>query len=167
MSVVKTIKDLTAVTTALTAAKQTQAGIEAGTAAAKIATNVAETASYTGLMAAETAAAYAFIPFVGEGLALAQIGVMQGAILASSIPKFVNGGIVQGGSISGDKILARVNAGEMILNQGQQSTLFALLNGQASGVNTQPQVIVLDAKVSGSDIFLSQRNYSNKKSKVK
>jgi hypothetical protein len=134
MSVVKTIKDLTAVTTALTAAKQTQAGIEAGTAAAKIATNVAETASYTGLMAAETAAAYAFIPFVGEGLALAQIGVMQGAILASSIPKFANGGIVQGGSISGDKILARVNAGEMILNQGQQSTLFALLNGQG-GIN--------------------------------
>lgn len=167
MSVVKMIENLTTVTTALGLAKQTQAGIEAGVSAAKIATNVAETASFTGLMAAETAAAYAFIPFVGEGLALAQIGVMQGAILAASIPKFANGGIVQGGSISGDKILARVNAGEMILNQGQQSNLFALLNGKG-GINSTSSGIggTVEFKIDGKNLKGVLSNYEKIKSKV-
>ena len=167
MSVVKMIENLTTVTTALGLAKQAQVGIEAGVSAAKIATNIAETASYTGLMAAETAAAYAFIPFVGEGLALAQIGAMQGAILAASIPKFANGGIVQGGSISGDKILARVNAGEMILNQGQQGNLFALLNGQGSTNGTSTisggEVVF---KLEGSVLNGVLKNYNSKKSRV-
>lgn len=50
-------------------------------------------------------------------------------------PKFANGGIVGGNSTSGDKVIARVNSGEMILNGGQQSALFKLLQGLASRPN--------------------------------
>jgi len=160
------VEELSAIIKALGAAKQAEAAIGATTSGVKIAANVAETASYTALMAAETAAAYAFIPFVGEGLAIAQIGVMQGAILAAAIPKFANGGIVQGSSFTGDKVIAGLNSGEMILNGGQQSTLFGLLNGQG-GINNQPQTIVLETKLNGKDIYLSQKNYSDIKSKVK
>jgi len=166
LSVVNMVENLVAVTKALGVAKQAETIIESGVSAAKIATNVAETASFTGLMAAETAAAYAFIPFVGEGLALAQIGVMQGAIALAAIPKFANGGIVQGGSISGDKILARVNAGEMILNQGQQSTLFGLLNGQGgiTGANTINGSV--EFKLEGKALKGVLANYSKIKKKV-
>ena len=76
------------------------------------------------------------IPFAGPALAAAQITTMQALIAAAAIPKFANGGIVSGGSTSGDKILARVNAGEMILNGRQQSNLFNAINsGKMSGNN--------------------------------
>lgn len=48
----------------------------------------------------------------------------------ASLPKFENSGIVGGGSFTGDKILARVNSGEMILNKSHQSYL---LNGIKRG----------------------------------
>ena len=38
------------------------------------------------------------------------------ALFASFAGKFADGGIISGGSFHGDKLLARVNAGEMILN---------------------------------------------------
>lgn len=39
------------------------------------------------------------------------------------LPAFANGGVVPGTSYSGDKLLARVNSGEMILNRNQQAAL--------------------------------------------
>ena len=49
----------------------------------------------------------------------------------ASLPKFAEGGIV-GGLSGGDRNLARVNAGEMILNSAQQRRLFAMLDGKTS-----------------------------------
>jgi len=43
--------------------------------------------------------------------------------------KFANGGIVDGDSYSGDNVVARLNSGEMVLNQSQQGQLFAMANG--------------------------------------
>ena len=48
----------------------------------------------------------------------------------ASLPKFATGGIVGGNSKSGDRVLARVNSGEMILNAAQQAQLFAIANGR-------------------------------------
>lgn len=45
--------------------------------------------------------------------------------------KFEHGGIVGGSSFTGDKVIARVNSGEMILNRSQQAQLFAMANGSA------------------------------------
>ena len=47
-----------------------------------------------------------------------------GALFEKLVPKFATGGIVGGNEYSGDKILARVNSGEMILNAQQQANLF-------------------------------------------
>jgi hypothetical protein len=38
-----------------------------------------------------------------------------------------------GSSFTGDKVLTRLNSGEMVLNQGQQNRLFNMLNSWASG----------------------------------
>ena len=75
------------------------------------------------------------------------------------IGKFANGGIVGGNSKHGDRNLARVNSGEMILNKAQQGTLWGLLNGKGSiGGN-------VEFKIKGSDLVGTINNYSKKISK--
>jgi hypothetical protein len=60
------------------------------------------------------------------------IATAVGGVLAAfaAIPKFNDGGIVGGTSTYGDKILARVNSGELILNQRQQKALDGMLSSQ-------------------------------------
>lgn len=67
------------------------------------------------------------------GFATAGIGlsILMG-LWKSKVPEFATGGIVGGTSFSGDNILAKVNSGEMILNQAQQSKLFSLANGSGA-----------------------------------
>lgn len=68
-----------------------------------------------------------------------------------------DGGIVGGGSYSGDKILTRLNAGEMVLNQRQQRNLFSLLDQgampSANGTN-----VTVTGVVRGTDLLLVQKN---------
>ena len=158
MSIIKTIETITDLTNKLAKAKEVEAVIDTATTATKVTNKTAETtAEITALgiqtaaevtastakttaasieMAAKSTAAYAYIPFAGPALASAQIATMQALIAAAAIPKFANGGIVSGGATSGDKVLARVNAGEMILNGRQQSNLFNAINsGKMSGNN--------------------------------
>lgn len=49
------------------------------------------------------------IPIVGLALAAGAVAAIIG--LFASLPKFARGGVITGGPTSGDKILARVNAG--------------------------------------------------------
>ena len=50
--------------------------------------------------------------------------------------KKAGGGIVEGNSTSGDRIPVQTNAGEMVLNQGQQATLFnAIKNNDFSSIS--------------------------------
>ena len=65
-------------------------------------------------------------PVVGWLLAGAAVASVIAAF--ATMPQFANGGVVDGSSFFGDKILARVNSGEMILNKSQQSNLFNLLD---------------------------------------
>ena len=57
------------------------------------------------------------------------------AIIAKGAGAFAQGGVVGGASWSGDNIIARVNSGEMILNDAQQSNLWRLANGQNNGIS--------------------------------
>lgn len=155
MSVMETVKNITEITKGLTKAKESeQAIIGTGTevaaaaagqvameaiAAKEIITSKSVTAAYQAEMAAKTMAAYAAMPFVGFGIATAQIAAMKALITASSIPGFKDGGIVGGVSYSGDKVLARVNSGEMIINKTQQASLFNMLNG-GGGIGGNIQV---------------------------
>jgi hypothetical protein len=65
------------------------------------------------------------------------IATAVGGVLAAfaAIPKFETGGIVGGTSFFGDKILARVNSGEMIFNTDQQRRLSGMLSAAGSAVN--------------------------------
>lgn len=179
LSVMKTIESITELTNKLTKAKETEAAIDTATTGTKVANKTIETtAEITALatqtaaevaasstkttaasaeMAAKSTAAYASIPFAGVGLAAAQIAAMEALILAASIPKFANGGIITGGPSSGDKILARVNAGEMILNQGQQSHLFEAINsGRLDGGGNLYSSVT--TKVRAKDLILTINN---------
>lgn len=78
--------------------------------------------------------------------------------LFASIPKFEDGGIVGGNSYFGDKLLARVNSGEMILNRQQQATL---LNMTAGGA----EITLGVSRIQGADIYLSLSNYMKKTGK--
>ena len=75
----------------------------------------------------------------------------------ASIPKFADGGIFSGSSFIGDNMIARVNSGEMILNNRQQKNLFNLLNGNGSnGSNGKAQV---ELKIKGKDLKGVVNNY--------
>lgn len=118
-----------------------------------------KTESAAAEMAAKSTAAYAGIPFAGAGLAAAQIAAMTAMIqtAASMVPKFAQGGIITGGLTSGDKILARVNSGEMILNQRQQSNLFRAINsGNIGGAKSLSSTVT--TRVRAKDLILAINN---------
>ena len=101
---------------------------------------------------------FGWLAFVGAGL-----GTL--ATMISTIQGFSNGGIIGGATTSGDMQLARVNAGEMILNNSQQARLFDLLDGGASMIgNTQGKV---DFRISGQALVGTLKNYNTKMSKVR
>lgn len=75
----------------------------------------------TAAMASGAGSSVASIPYAGPIMAVAAIASVIAALAA--IPKFAEGGIIGGSSYYGDRLLARVNSGEMILNQKQQSRL--------------------------------------------
>ena len=159
----------TAATTAVTAAESAKAAADTAsiapamgaTAAAK-----AQEAAYLDLAAAYFAA-HASIPFAGFGIAAGFISSMMAMMAAqtaasAAIAAFADGGIVSGNTFHGDRVLARVNAGEMILNQNQQANLFRALNsGNQSGT------IIPEIKIKGSDLHIAFKNYNNKMSKIK
>lgn len=89
------------------------------------------TAAKSGEAVAEATASGAKLPFPMNIAAIAAgIAAVVGAL--GMIGCFASGGIVGGNSHSGDKLLARVNSGEMILNATQQRNLFGMLNTPTS-----------------------------------
>lgn len=96
---------------------------------------------------AVTKPVYAAIAAVNGAAALANV------IAAKPVKKFEHGGIVPGTSYSGDNVTARVNSGEMILNQRQQQNMFNALNkgGMGGGASVVMPVQIINnssAKVS-------------------
>ena len=139
--VIDMIDTMTGTTHALTLAKSMEnAATEQGTA--DVAANTGATMANTGAAVANTAAksgeAVAGATASGAKLAFpfnlvaiaAGIAAVAGAL--ALVGSFPTGGIVGGGSPSGDKLLARVNSGEMILNNQQQRRLFNLLDGKGT-----------------------------------
>ena len=111
--------------------KQTASQIAADTAEAAAARAAAS--AKAGEAVAGATASGAKLPFPAN---LAAIATSIASVLAalSSMAKFANGGIVGGNSYTGDKQVARVNSGEMILNKQQQATLFnAIKSGNLGG----------------------------------
>ena len=154
--VISTIQSLMEITNALSAAK-------AVANATEIAGNIAVESSYKGVAAAKIMAAHAYIPFAGVGIASGQIAAMIAAIEAAKA--FAGGGIVSGSSFVGDNMFARVNSGEMILNNRQQRNLFNLLNGNGGITNDNVKEIKL--KIEGRDLVsvINSENFRTSKFK--
>lgn len=174
MSIIKTIETLTELTNKLARAKEVEATIDKVTAdekvvnaakgaAATIAETQVEKTAATTEVAANTAkgasaagASAASLPFPWNLVAIG--GAIAAAIAAFAvIPKFASGGIVTGGPSSGDKILARVNAGEMILNGRQQSNLFEAINSGKMG-GDKMLASTVTTKVRSKDLILTINN---------
>ena len=104
------------------------------------------------------AASFGPLGWVAFGLStLAQLAAVVAQI--HSLSGYAQGGIISGGSSYGDQILARVNAGEMVLNRKQQNNLFrAIESGKIGGGGNT--VLVPDFRIKGSDLYVSLRNYS-------
>lgn len=114
----------------------------------KTAVTQADTTANVAEAGSEVLKAHAGIPFVGIALGIAGVAAIIAAMM--SIPKFETGGIMGGTSFYGDKLLARVNSGEMILNRGQQARLFGMVN---SGAAAQP------GGVNGKVVFKIEGRY--------
>lgn len=82
------------------------------------------------------------------------------ASIFSSLPKFAEGGIIGGSSYFGDRLLARVNSGEMILNQKQQRRLYDLTTSDGGAT-----VSLGVSRIQGSDLYLALSNYMKKTGK--
>ena len=144
--IIQTIQDLTAKKKALAAAQEvaanklvTDSEIEKATAAA-------------GSAAASSASAMAGIPFIGPALAITAVAGVVAAIMAG-MSKFANGGIVGGNSYTGDKQIARVNSGEMILNKAQQGHLWSAIQNGGSGGK-------VEFKIKGDALVGALENYT-------
>jgi hypothetical protein len=80
---------------------------------------------------------------IAAGVALIALGSIVKSQVAN-IGAFANGGIVGGSSFYGDRILARVNSGELILNNKQQRALYGQLDNSAMNVNLGVPDIVIE-----------------------
>lgn len=114
-----------------------------------------------GLYAAQMAAGIASQSKLIFPYNVAAMSATAGAMISiiGSLPKFETGGVVGGSSYYGDKILARVNSSELILNQDQQKKANALMS-QSSGGATSGNV---EFKVRGADLIGVLRNYESKR----
>lgn len=108
------------------------------------------------LTTAKGVASAAELPFPANLAAMATV-VSTVASIFGSLPKFADGGVIGGSSFFGDNLIARVNSGEMILNQTQQGKLFSIINNGGSGSNH----ITVDgeARVSGKTMYIAIRNW--------
>lgn len=147
-------------TTATTAATAATTAHTAATTADTTASALQSTANATEAVTKATAeGTKAGWPGLLFAIPAALAVVMAGLAMAGA---FANGGIVGGTSMSGDKLLARVNSGEMILNRNQQTRLFAMLNGLTPPSFRTPSLPNLDGLRANSggtmDFRISGRN---------
>lgn len=157
---------------AATGVKATMNTVEAATNAG--ATTVSATKSTANLMEGKTS----FIAGIGNIIksftAMGPIGyILMGAaiagtiaLFASAMGAFADGGIIGGSLTSGDRQTVRVNAGEMILNQRQQSTLFKAIHdgnigGNGGGIGQ------VEFKLRGTDLIGLAKNYDKKIGKIR
>lgn len=85
--------------------------------------------------------------------------------IASVAGSFAEGGIIYGGSQLGDQMVAKVNAGEMIINGKQQQNLWKAISTGNLGGQRENTVTVTNVRVKGSDLYLALKNYSKVKAK--
>lgn len=89
---------------------------------------------------------------------LSGLGIVASTI--SQLKGYNTGGIIEGNSIHGDKVLARVNSGEMVLNKRQQSNLFRQLNNATNNASALGGNVTFT--IHGSELVGVIDNYNSK-----
>lgn len=174
ISVIEAINVLTEISATLKQKNAIAAASEAAAVATGGATQIAtntSVAATAGTAAAANAAegstaagkAVAGIPIVGPILAAAAITAVLGAMIAAissakSSGNFADGGIIPGNNFSGDMLTANVNAGELILNRAQQSSIASQLASSNPMGGMQ-----LEALISGESLRLVLANNASRR----
>ena len=127
-------------------------------------------AKISSLMMAEGAASVMDLPFPANMAALASviatITSVIAAVKSTATQSFADGGIFQGSTTIGDYNFARVNAGEMILNNRQQQHLFKLLNNPTISTSSTDGGNVTFT-IHGSDLQGTLNNYNKRVNRVR
>lgn len=157
-------------TTQEMAVESAQIGVKQMNAGASIGEALAEGAATS----TKGAGSVASIPFVGAFMAIAMLATIMASVLAviSQAKGFASGGVVmapggRGGYSTGDKILARLNAGELVLNQDQQNKLLNMNDQtvvQSGAYINIPDKITLTAH--GRDLQATLVNVNKYNSKI-
>lgn len=139
--------DTALTTTKATNMATTQAGLVADSTIKKTITtkNIAANTAEGGSNIIKSVMA---LPFPANLLA---VGGALASVMAlfKSLPKFANGGIVPGNSRSGDRVLAAVNSGELILNEAQQANIASKLINRSEGVSVD---VHIKERLRGNDL---------------
>lgn len=127
-------------------------------AAAKAIANKANAVALTEAAFASGAGNAMAVPYPANLAALAsnQAAIAQMIAAGKAIAAFKDGGFVKGGSGT-DNTLIRATPGELVLNKGQQTTLFNLLNGKG-GLGGK-----VDFEIRGDRLWGTLQNYNQKK----
>lgn len=104
--------------------------------------------------------------FAALAAVVAAVTSVIGSIQSIASQSFADGGIFQGHTTIGDYNLARVNAGEMILNNRQQKHLFNLLNNPTISTSSTDGGNVTFT-IHGSDLQGTLNNYNKRVNRVK
>lgn len=126
----------------------------------------AEATANTAAAVSGAAKSVSWLPIVGPILAVAAIAAIIGGIMAAANKgKFASGGIVPGPSKIGDFNIARVNGGEMILNNRQQANLFKMLDhNRIENTSASPQNVSF--RIQGDTLVGVIDNYNKKRSRM-
>lgn len=126
-------------------------------------------AAQEGEAMASGVAGAAKVPYPANIAAIASIVAQLLAVFGTiaSISKYADGGIIGGNSRIGDMNIARVNAGEMILNGRQQAKLFHLLNGNTNLGSGNEITGNVRFEIEGTKLVGVLGNYNRKISRVK
>lgn len=116
-------------------------------------------------LASGTASAAA-LPFPANLAAIATVVATITSLFASFVGAFAEGGIIGGNTTVGDLNIARVNKGEMILNNREQAKLFHMLSGSGFYSSAEPSGGEVRFKVQGKDLVGVLNNYTHKTSRV-
>lgn len=141
--------------TAATIAQATASGTAAATETAETIATEANTKAKGSEAIANATSSGAKMPFPYNLIA---IGTGVAAVIAALASCFATGGIVPGASTTGDKVIARVNSGEMILNKSQQANLFKMINAGYTPATTIQQVALPQVDLNASALKAQLKN---------
>lgn len=162
---VNTIQQLLGTTTQTTAAIQSTAvAQDSANTAIEIGNSQAKMAAKQGEAIGNVTASGGKMPFPANLAAIAA-GIAAVVAAFAMVGSFADGGIINGKTSIGDYNIARVNGGEMILNNTQQGNLWNAIKNNKLG-DGGVAIVGGDVRIKGSDLYVALKNYSKVQGKL-